>query len=82
MFSSKYNVCSISLAFFLRFYLFVHERHTYRERQRHRQREKQAPCREPDVELDSGTPGSNPGLKACAKPLSYPGIPNITCFYI
>ena len=32
--------------------------------QRHRQREKQAACREPDVELDPGTPGSHPGLKA------------------
>ena len=35
-----------------------------RERQRHRQREKQAPCRKPDVELDPGSPGSGPGLKA------------------
>ena len=34
------------------------------ERQRHRQREKQAPCREPNVGLDTGTPGSHPGLKA------------------
>ena len=46
---------------FLKFYLFIHERH--RERQRHRQREKQAPCREPDVGLDPRTPGSRPGLK-------------------
>ena len=46
-----------------------------RERQRHRQREKQAPCREPDVGLDPRTPGSCPGLKAGAKPLSHPGIP-------
>ena len=35
-----------------------------RERQRHRQREKQAPCREPDVGLDSRSPGSHPGLKS------------------
>ena len=28
------------------------------------QREKQAPCREPDSELDLGSPGSHPGLKA------------------
>ncbi|XP_048964385.1 tetratricopeptide repeat protein 23 isoform X5 [Canis lupus dingo] len=48
---------------------------TERERQRHRRREKQAPCREPDVGLDSGTPGSCPGPKAGAKPLSHPGIP-------
>ena len=34
-----------------------------RERQRHRQREKQLPCREPDMGLNSGSPGSqsNPG---------------------
>ena len=38
--------------------LFIHERHRERrEKQRHRQREKQAPCKEPDVGLDSGTPG-------------------------
>ena len=35
-----------------------------RERKTDRQREKQAPCREPDVELDPGSPGSGPGLKA------------------
>ena len=39
-----------SLDFFLRFYLFIHERH--RERQRHGQREKRAPCGEPDVGLN------------------------------
>ena len=49
--------------------------HTHRERQRHRQREKQAPCREPDVGLNPGSPGSHPGPKAGAKPLSHPGIP-------
>ena len=47
-----------------------------RERQRHRRREKQAPCREPDVGLNPGTPGSRPGPKAGAKPLSHPGIPS------
>ena len=46
-----------------------------RERQRHRQREKQVPCRELYVELDPGTPGSGPGLKAGAQPLSHPGVP-------
>ena len=50
-------------------------RDTERERQRHRQREKQAPCREPDVGLDSGTPGSCSGLKSGAQLLSHPGIP-------
>ena len=39
------------------------------------QGEKQVPCREPDVGLDPGTPGSRPGPKACAKPLSQGGIP-------
>ena len=46
-----------------------------RERQRHRRREKEASCQEPNVELDPETPGSRPGLKAGAKPLSHPGIP-------
>ena len=51
------------------------ERERERERQRHRRKEKQALCREPDVGLDPGTPGSHPGPKAGAKPLSHPGIP-------
>ena len=34
-----------------------------------------APSREPDVGLDPGTPGSHPGPKAGAKPLSHPGCP-------
>ena len=50
------------------------ERHE-RQRQRHRKREKQVPCREPDEGLDPGTPGSHPGPKADAQPLSYPGFP-------
>ena len=58
---------------FLRFYLFIHERH--RERQRHRPREKQAPSREPDMGLDPGTLGSRPRLKAGTKPLSHPSCP-------
>ena len=74
--SARYNQQYFSLysinfkrmptTFFLRFYLFTHERHTQRERQRHRQREEQAPCREPDVGLDPRTPGSHPELKADA----------------
>ena len=43
-----------------------------------RGREKQAPHQEPDAGLDPGTPGSRPGPKAGAKPLSHPGIP-FTC---
>ena len=46
-----------------------------RERQRHRRREKQTPYQEPDVGLDPRTPGSHPGPKAGARPLSHPGIP-------
>ena len=34
------------------------------ERQRNRQKEKLGPRREPEVGLDSGSPGSHPGLKA------------------
>ena len=48
---------------------------TAKERQRHWQREMQAPCRKPDVGLDPGTPGSRPGPKAGAQPLSHPGVP-------
>ena len=55
--------------------------HTHTQRQRHRQREKQAPCWEPDVGLDPGTPGSCPGPKAGAKPLSHPGIPSTGLFF-
>ena len=59
-------------------YLFMRDRE--RERQRHRQRKKQAPCREPDMGLNPGTPGSRPGLKADAVPLSHPGIPGSAFF--
>ena len=55
-------------------------RHTYTHTHRPRQREKQTPHREPDVGLDPGTPGtpgSRPGPKAGAKPLSHPGIPRL-----
>ena len=31
--------------------------------------------REPDVGFDPGSPGSHPGPKAGARPLSHPGIP-------
>ena len=50
--------------------LFIHERE--RGAGRDRQREKQAPCRKPDAGLDPETPGSLPGPKAGAKPLSHP----------
>ena len=59
----------IIITFFFRFYLFIHERHI------DRQREKQAPCREPNAGLNPKTPGSHPGPRADAQPLSPPGAP-------
>ena len=59
--------------YFLRFYLFIHKRHT--ERCRDRWREKQAPCGEPNVGLNPRTPGSRPEPKADTQPLSHPGAP-------
>ena len=47
-----YNIPKL---FVLRFYSFIHERHTKREKQRHRLREKQAPRKEPYVGLDPGS---------------------------
>ena len=52
-----------------------------REREAETQREKQAPCRKPDMGLDPGSPGSHPGPKARAKPLSHPGIPIKLAFF-
>ena len=56
---------------FLRFYLFMRPR----ERGGHRPRDRQAPCGEPDRGLNPGTPGSRPGPKADAPPLSPQGSP-------
>ena len=36
----------------------------------------------PDVGLYPGSPGSGPGRKAGAKPLSHPGIPHMCIFKI
>ena len=69
-----YDTLFSLIIFFLRFYIFIHERHRGAG-QRPRQRAKQAPCREPDVGLDPRIPGSCPELKAGTKPLSHPGIP-------
>ena len=72
--SSPASSCKLSFFFFLRFYLFIHE--THRERGRdNRQREKQAPCRGLDTGLEPGSPGSRPGPKADAQPLSPQGVP-------
>ena len=53
---TKYKPSKFASLFFLRFYLFIHERH--------RQREKEAPGRESDTGLDPRSPGSHPGPKA------------------
>ena len=54
-------------------YLFM--RDTQREAETHAEGEAGSIHREPDVGLDSGSPGSRPGPKAGAKPLRHPGIP-------
>ena len=43
-----------------------------------RQKETQAPHREPDAGLNPGSPGSHPGLKADAQPLSHAAAPTST----
>ena len=58
---------------YFRFYLFINERHT--ERQRHRQREKHAPYGEPNAGLDPRAMESQLEPKADAQPLSHPGVP-------
>lgn len=55
-------------------YLFIHERHT--EKQRHRQREKQAPWEGTRCGTLSCILGSRPGPKTDAQLLSHPGIPS------
>ena len=60
---------------FLRFYLFIHDRHREREAETQAEGEAGSMHREPDVGLDPGTPGSRPGPKTGAKPLRHPGIP-------
>ena len=59
---------SLSLSFFI--FMIVTER----------ERERQAPCREPRVGLDPRTPGSRPGPKADAQPLS-PQVP-LKCGFV
>ena len=57
------QVIKISDRIFKKDFIYLFMRNTERERQRHRQREKWAPCREPNMGLDSRTPGSHPGQK-------------------
>ena len=65
--SVKYGVTGasvlFSISFFFKDFIYLFMRHREREAEKHRQREKQAPCRDPDVGLDSRSPGSHPGLK-------------------
>ena len=49
---------------------------TQKEREAETQAEGEAgSMREPDMGLDPRIPGSHPGRKAGAKPLSHPGVP-------
>ena len=57
-----------------KFYLFIHERQSHRE--------KQAPCRDPDTGLAPRTPGSWLEPKTDAQPLSHPGAPLPIQFYM
>ena len=49
------------LKIFLKYFIYLFTTDT--EKQRYRQRKKQAPCRVPDVGLDPGCPGPQPGPK-------------------
>ena len=53
--------------FLKRYYLFIHERHTETQAEGERSRL--------PTGLDPRIPGSRPGLKADAQPLSHPGAP-------
>ena len=65
----KSNYLIGQISFFLRFYLLlIHEK----EREAETQAEGEAGSM---LGLDPGTPGSCPGPKADAEPLSHPGIP-------
>ena len=66
----------VTISFFFFFKDFIYSFMTDREREAETQAEGEAaPCREPHVGLDPRTPGSRPGPKAGAKPLSHPGVP-------
>ena len=69
------------LFFFLRFYLFIHERQRERERERERQAEGEAGFMQG---TQRGTPSQisriRPWAEGGAKPLSHPGYPQIIVF--
>ena len=61
--------------FFLRFYLFIYERHRKRGRDIGRRRSR-IPAGSLIPDSIPGLPGSQPEPKADAQPLSHPGAPN------
>ena len=71
----KFIIITTVSFFFIKDFIYLFMRDRERERPKRRQREKQPPCREPDAGLDPNTPGSCPGPKADAQPLSHPGTP-------
>ena len=64
---------------FLRFCLFIHERHNERGKDTGRGRSR-LQKQKPGEGLDPGTPESGPGPKAGAQPMSQPGIPEMSGF--
>ena len=77
------KIFSFLSSFLKRFYLFIHDSHTERDREAETQAEGGAgSMQEPDVGFDPGSPGSRPGPKAGAKPLRHPGIPHLFFFKI
>ena len=74
----KYRT-QITFSPFFFFFMIV----TEREREAETQAEGEAGSmhQEPDVGFDPGSPGSRPGLKAGAKPLSHPGIPALSLIH-
>ena len=64
------------------FNLFIHDRHRDREAETQAEGEAGSMHQEPDAGLDPGSPGSHPGPKAGAKPLSHPGIPQFAFFLV
>ena len=73
---TSYPACTIQPVSYFFFLIYLFMSHTEREREEETQAEGEVGSMpEPDMGLDPGTPGSCPGAKAGAKPLSHPGIP-------
>ena len=87
-----YALCNMSLCLRIKKYacsrlnifLFIYDSHRMREREREAETQEEGEAdsmhREPDVGFDPGSPGSCPGPKAGAKPLSHPGSPRFKYF--